>query len=285
MKCFFHSADLDGKCSGAIVRRNFPDCEMIGINYGDEFPWAAIAVGEKVFMVDFCLQPFEDMLQLRNQAELVWIDHHKTSIEESHGHGRFAGTRCVGIAACELTWEYFHPHNLMPRAVRLLGRYDVWDHEDLDTLPFQMGMRTIGDTGPDAQVWDQLLDRHASEAAIHNFGQKGSTIMAYKAQSDRARCNVAAFETELDGLRCIALNSALCNSQTFASVWDPDRFDAMLAFYWTAKGFWTVSLYVDDRDDVDVSVVAKAHGGGGHKEAAGFQCAELPFDLRQRAEQ
>lgn len=28
---------------------------------------------------------------------------------------------------------------------------------------------------------------------------------------------------------------------------------------------------------IDVSVIAKAHGGGGHKGAAGFICDNLPF--------
>lgn len=37
MYCFYHSKDLDGKCSGAIVKYKFPDCNMIGIDYGDKF--------------------------------------------------------------------------------------------------------------------------------------------------------------------------------------------------------------------------------------------------------
>jgi len=46
MKCFYHSVDLDGHCSGAIVKRAYPDCEMIGINYGDKFPWQQVYEGE-----------------------------------------------------------------------------------------------------------------------------------------------------------------------------------------------------------------------------------------------
>ena len=38
MKCFYHSADLDGQCSGAIVKLARPDCELVGIDYGDPFP-------------------------------------------------------------------------------------------------------------------------------------------------------------------------------------------------------------------------------------------------------
>lgn len=39
---FYHSADLDGFCSGAIIKYSFPECELIPINYGDTFPWEII---------------------------------------------------------------------------------------------------------------------------------------------------------------------------------------------------------------------------------------------------
>ena len=84
MKCFYHSADLDGHCSGAIVKLKYPDCEMIGINYGDIIDINNIHQDEEVFMVDFCLQPFDGMLELNKKAKLYWIDHHaKGSIDEA----------------------------------------------------------------------------------------------------------------------------------------------------------------------------------------------------------
>ena len=63
-KCFYHSADFDGHCSGAIIKKKFDDVEMIGINYGDEFPWSDIKPDETVYMVDFSLQPFDLMIKL-----------------------------------------------------------------------------------------------------------------------------------------------------------------------------------------------------------------------------
>ena len=37
---------------------------------------------------------------------------------------------------------------------------------------------------------------------------------------------------------------------------------------------WTVGLY---SETIDVSVIAKKYGGGGHTGAAGFVCDTLPF--------
>jgi len=68
MKCFYHNADLDGQCSGELIRRVLPNCELIGINYGDPFPWDSIVPGETVYMADYSLQPHSDMKRL-NKAK------------------------------------------------------------------------------------------------------------------------------------------------------------------------------------------------------------------------
>ncbi len=101
LKVFYHSADLDGHCSGAIVKYKFPDIEAIKINYGDKFPWGTIYSGETIYMVDFSLQPFEDMIKLNKLANLIWIDHHKTSIDDYINSGTaITGKTMIGSAGC-----------------------------------------------------------------------------------------------------------------------------------------------------------------------------------------
>lgn len=111
MKCFYHGIDLDGKMSGAIVRHFEPECEMFPINYGDQFPWHKIKENEKVYMVDFSLQPFGHMEHLVKECRLNWIDHHEVAIEDAGKTGindSLDGVHLeVGIGACQLTWEYF----------------------------------------------------------------------------------------------------------------------------------------------------------------------------------
>lgn len=287
MKCFYHSADLDGRCSGAIVKRRFPDCEMVGIDYGERFPSETVYFGEPIIMVDFSLQPWGDMVMLNNLAmRLTWIDHHKSAIEEYRNspiHGAQV-SYALDRAACELAWEFYFPDQPMPEAVYLLGRYDIWKHAEVPgALEFQYGMGLIDDTAPEAAIWSDLLvapgrDTYASlnaQARTIEIKQQGAVALRYQRQQNAAFCRAYAFETEMDGLRCIAANRGMSNSLLFESVWDREKYDAMLMFAWK-HGSWTVSLY-SDRPDVDVSVVCKARGGGGHKGAAGFQCSELPF--------
>jgi len=276
MKCFYHSADLDGHCSGALIKMAYPNCEMIGINYGDEFPWTTIKQGELVYMVDFSLQPFSGMLRLDNICQLVWIDHHKSSIEEATQLQWNIDNKKlkVGIGACYLVWQYINKGLLIPTFIKLLAEYDVWNHSDPRILPFQYGMRQIKNTNPENQdFWLSLFDVEM----VNRIGENGAIILDYQNSENEKYASACAFKTELDGLKCVTINKMLTNSKVFDSVWDESKYDAMMSFGFR-KGQWTVSLY-STKDTVDVSEIAKNRGGGGHKGAAGFQCEELPFKL------
>lgn len=278
MICFYHSADLDGHCSGALVKMKYPECKMFGINYGQDFPWDKIK-GEDVIMVDFCLQPFEDMLQIKEKANsFVWIDHHKSSIEESgHFYTEINGIRIDGIAACELTWDYFFSIENIPTFVSLLGRYDVGNHQaDPRVLPFQYGMKQHY-TDPSKDVmdfWNSLFDVEL----IQRIVEDGSIILRYKELEDENYAKACAFETEFEGYKCLAINKMLTNSQLFDSIWDNTKYDFMITFGWKS-GAWVVSIYTD-KEGYDGSKISKKYGGGGHKQASGFQCDEIPFELK-----
>ena len=276
--CFYHSADLDGHCSGAIVKRAIPEAELIGINYGDEFDFDMVA-GHQVIMVDFSLQPFVEMMVLAERVgELIWIDHHRSVIKEAVDHGlEVPGILDSSGAACEHCWLYYFPGEPMPEAVRLLGRYDVWDHDDPEVLPFQYGMRFYEETRPERNpgLWTMLLDHQMWKDVFDDTMSRGRSALEWERIQNAKRAKACAFEAELDGLDLIAMNHQLTNSKVFDSVWDPEKYHAMCTFGWR-KGKWTVSLY-SDRDDVDVGEIAKARGGGGHKGAAGFQCEKLPL--------
>lgn len=287
MKCFYHSADLDGQCSGAIVKHFYPECQLIGINHGQPFPWDIIENNEPVFVVDFSLQPFEDMIRLANMATLVWIEHHKTAIDESiarHVEKAIPGLRAVGKAGCELTWEYIQNFVMrdkpdkdpVPLAVKLLGRYDVWDLKDPMVMPFQYGMRTYNTDPNDQGFWAPFFEVEEFPCmTIDGIIWKGQAILDYIGQYNAKYIAAAAHTVMLDGLKCLAVNKLLANSQLFESAWDRNKYDAMLAFAWRGKS-WTVSLY-SDREDIDVGEICRKRGGGGHKGAAGFQCDSLPF--------
>ncbi len=293
MICFYHAGDFDGKCSAAIVKKKYPECGLYPLNYGTPFPWNEIQYGETVFMVDFSLQPFSDMEKLiKNNAigKLVWIDHHKSVISDffksglcldlsvaSDGTLRYTDDYSSKVvilktefAACELTWKYLFPTDVMPEAVNLLGRYDVWDHYFPEIKRFQWGLRSLPDTDPtNIKIWENLFD--SSRGFVKQLITKGSIILDFKALEDAKYLKSFAFETEFNGYSVLAANKGLTNSLLFDS--SPKDYDLFVTFAYK-HGLWDVFLY--SKKDIDVSVIAKKRGGGGHKGASGYQVKHLP---------
>lgn len=81
MICIYHNKDLDGYCSGAIVKLKYPDCKMIGYDYGQ--PLELDITGEPIIMVDVSvpMTTMKKLSQLSNH-QLTWIDHHASAIKD-----------------------------------------------------------------------------------------------------------------------------------------------------------------------------------------------------------
>lgn len=298
IKIFFHSSDLDGMCAGAIVKFKYPDAKLIGINYGQNFPFDTLDIkNDIVYMVDFSLQPFSEMVKLVSLIglnKLIFIDHHKSVIEDANKtmltndnitmsfNQVCPGKREIGKGACELTWEYLYPYEKMPFAVSLLGRYDVWDLSNPTTLDFQYGMR-LNNTWPDNQeLWKQFLrsdDNNETTMLIVDTIKSGETILKYQKQENEKYSKSCAFEVKFEGYNAICINKLLTNSQLFESVYDVTKHDIMISFGLRANGMWTMSFYTT-KEGVDVSEIARKYGGGGHKRASGAIFKELPFKIQ-----
>lgn len=277
MICFYHNADLDGKCSAAIIRKMFPGIKLYGINYGDKFPWSDLKDNGQVIMVDFSLQPFDEMVRLSNKYPLTWIDHHKSAISDynSKKYSKFNGHAILHEkkAGCELAWEYYFPHIPTPRAIRYLSQYDTWNFKDNDNvLPFQMGMRVYGELYPFDSTWEIVLSNN--NGFVDETIKMGHVILKYQDGLNRGYVKANSIPTEIEGIPALAVNGGQFNSQVFTGV-DAKTWPVWIVFI-RRQGQWSVHLY---SKTVDVSVIAHKHKGGGHKGAAGFQCDKLPFKI------
>lgn len=289
----YHKADFDGICAAAVALRKYPDAQLIPINYGEKFPIDDIQIDDTIIMVDFGLQPFSLMVELDSRCgELIWIDHHDTAIAAYHEarleldlEWDLNGLRDQECAGCELTWRYLFPYESMPKAVRLLGRYDVWDHEDAEVIPFQYGCRSIKDlTDPRSPTWQDMLDENPNGIAVlQSYLEIGEITYARTRTEYEKYAKACSFSATVGGKRAIVANRAMANSQLFDAVWDPEKYDLMALFAFR-KGMWRVSLYTT-KDDVHCGNIAKALGamyggtGGGHAKAAGFSARQIPFPL------
>lgn len=281
--CIYHEADLDGVMSAAIVKRYSKEkgesIDLIPYNYGKEIP--DVNKYDKVFVVDvsFGKRTMFLFMEWREKGiDVVWIDHHKSAIDEAGLDASIIkGKRRVGAAACELTWEYLFDDIRAPMIVQLLGAYDVWDHDRFewsDTLAFQYGMR--GHVGLNPKVALDLLERLYDDKTNENkfveiMIENGKIIIEYIYEKNKGEIGMFSFVAEIAGHKAVCMNTTEFNSTTFESIYDPNIHDMMMPFCWNGR-FFRCSLYTTKKD-LDCSAVARSvsPGGGGHKQAAGFQ--------------
>ena len=89
-----------------------------------EFPLNKIEKDERVFIVDFSIEP-EDMRELlKITKNVVWIDHHKTTIEKYQDfESCIPGIRMTGpgISGASLTCWYFRNNAFSDGMERVQG--------------------------------------------------------------------------------------------------------------------------------------------------------------------
>lgn len=282
MVCIYHSKDLDGWSSAAIVNNKFMGVELVGYDYGDPFPEIRKDVPLVVVDVSF---PMEHMLKMAEDRglDLMWIDHHiKSMMEYAAFMKERDNTFCItcikdGLASCELTWGAFHPDEPMPKAIRLLGMYDVgrkespeeWENE---VLPFQFGMRAIC-SSPEEFPALLLKDNEDSIAFIERVINDGKAILQYMRKTDSVIMERKAFAAEFLGHRALCLNAASFSFLSFASIWDSTKYDIAVGFNFNGKQ-WVGSIY-SDKENINCNEIAGRLGGGGHKRASGFSVDDI----------
>lgn len=277
-----HSADFDGLFCKEIAKKFLSEAQVLGWDFG--MPQIPFPVSGLVYILDLPPECCSDI----DFSRLIWIDHHKSSIEKWAASESIPGFRLDGVAACRLAWAYFSSNPMLrlpdkaaflnrkvpePYAVTLAGEYDVWDHtrsKNVD-VTFQFGLRA-------QQVidWDSLL-RTNYDAVLESYLEQGAVIEQYSKKVNADVIEARGFDLEFEGLKFLALNTIKKSSLTFESG-IKEHHDGCLSFSWDGNNkTWIVSMYGVPGKDIDLSEIAKKHGGGGHRTACGFQAKSLPW--------
>ena len=277
--CFYHN-DLDGICSAAIVRKanpakiDEPDTEVkcIPCDYGKE-PNPREYPDADIFLVDFTFDR-KTMEWLIKRDNFVWIDHHKTAGEKHPdiwNDKNIKGNRGTAMAACEYTWKYFFPKEMMPPSVASVGDVDMWEFDVEHSLEFFEAVNAVIDD-PYAELWSPLLHRFNYGKKYRELIEHGKTLLIAKTKRVKQ-----TFKDGYDGCwhghktRFMNTNHDISDCGNYAV-----KQGYPLAFIWYLdNNFIRVGLR---SGTVDVSEIAKKHGGGGHKAAAGFQLTFNEFE-------
>ena len=270
MKCFYHN-DNDGLVSAAIVAQKYPHGKYIPINYNVSFPIEIIEEAEIVYIVDFSIEP-ETMEQLlKITPNVFWIDHHKTAIEKLKDFENIKGIRNVYNAGCVLTWWHINPGVEVPKIVKFVEDRDLWAWKyGNSTRDANFNLQALN-LKPTDSMWIELFKNY------ENVLELGANINNFiESQYDQLAPNIGTINWECYDWQI--LNSSLFGSEGFRA---EENYYLIRYYYNHPTRKWVISLY---SDKIDVSIIAKKYGGGGHTGAAGFTCDSLPWEDEKLAQ-
>lgn len=266
----FHDQCMDGLVAAWVAWRHYHgQGQYIPVRYGAPPPVACAS--RNVLIVDFCYPP-DVTEQLANGAkQVIILDHHKTAIERFEAGWR---TRSDVVAifdttrsGAELT-EWFFTEQQKDWLVSYVGDRDLWKFQ----LPHSrevnayLAATVLGLETHDAfcqleeirrTPLQKILERGIGaqrqvEAFVLQVGEEVRRIPRFAGYEDIPLVNLAKPMTS-DVL------NALAKTSLFAMGWRVEKSNRII-----------FSLRSTDPAGVDVQDIAKAHGGGGHKHAAGF---------------
>ena len=274
---------------------------MIDYNIDLNFDHIDFAKGDTVYFLDYSFSNIHNISQLEsllrkrhNPNDVIWIDHHKTSIGLLEEYD-IPGIRKIGL--CGAAWTYlfcedkldeykdlsekeisekFHSDlNICP-FLKYIDDYDCWKKIYPVTNDFHYGLNISHPT--DYSIDILLSDKLASSTELRRCLLNGDAIQTYLKKNDRDyHVDMYGFEYTLPkehgGLKCFCLNRK-GNSIMFGD--KINQYDAVIPFYYN-NGKWTYSIF-SVKENIDCSEVAKTYGGGGHRGAAGFAIKEFIFD-------
>lgn len=251
----------DGFCAAWIAHRYFgDDADYLPVQYGQEPPDVR---DRRVWILDFSYK--RPVLEAMGAvaAGLIVLDHHKTAQAElaevryqCPGFVRFDMNKSGG----RLTWEHFYPGKEAPWLVAFTEDRDLWTWK----LPSSREVSAALASRPRTfEEWDRL----GAMPGPGPLADEGAAILRYQAEQVEAQVKHAA-EIDLDGHRVLAVNATMLISEITGRLAEGRPFGASYFIRGDGKRVWSLR----SRDGgMDVSEVAKRRGGGGHRNAAGFE--------------
>lgn len=292
----YHASCADGFGAAFAAWLKLGDeAEYVPMQYG--FDLVPDFKGRDVCMLDFSW-PKHLMGDLFQAAKrVVWLDHHKTAFEMWRGdyfkgiaHYEEHAAKHIKLddnkSGAYLAWEYFHPGIEVPMFIRHIDDYDRWQFQIEGTKELNKALWSApwnfpqwkelleSDLTPMYKAGKAILRAHEQnvQSVVKGAARKCSIVPAVINSSDSYKAPWVWWYDEEHGDTC-GVNGLAANcpphlasdvghelanqSGTYGLLWSIDKDNRC-------------KCSLRSNGDYDVSAIAKAFGGGGHKNAAGF---------------
>ena len=266
----YHASCWDGFCAAWIARNALQGkVECIPVQYGQDPPAQAFEKDATLYILDFSYR-HDVMCQIASlrTGNVIVLDHHKTAEAELKGIEQELIANGCGDAltvifdmdksGARLTWEHFNPASIpCPWLVDYTEDRDLWRW----SLPYSKEVNAALRSYPlDFDTWDGFNDWIP-------LIKEGTAILRREEQIIDSHIQRAR-EVEMDGHNILVVNATVLFSDIAGKLAEGRPFGACYFDRQDGKRQWSLR----SRDGgVDVAEIAKAHGGGGHRNAAGFE--------------
>lgn len=222
------------------------------VRHGSPLP--EISSDARLAIVDFAY-PREVLLELAGRVEsLIVLDHHRSAAVDLEGLD-FA-LFDMEKSGARMAWEYWHQGRPFPEAFAYVEDRDLWRWKLPESREVALALTQIPF---DFEQWARL--------EVANLRLAGRSLLGFQL-SLIERAVKKAHWIELAGHRVPASNSCLFQSEIGDELCRKFPEAAFAAVYYNKGDSLAWSLR--SVGEFDVSQVASAFGGGGHRNAAGF---------------
>lgn len=255
--CIYHGNCADGFGAAWVVRKALGEIDFYPGKYQEPPP---DVTGKDVVMVDFSYKR-PVLLEMAAKANSILIlDHHKTAVEDlvdlpANVTAKFD----MHHSGAMLTWEHFFPGQEVPSLLLHIEDRDLWRFALQNTRQIQANIFSYP---YDFQVWDKLMATEAEELAA-----EGEAIERKHFKDIRELLGATTREMCIGGHHVPVANLPYTMSSDAGHELAKGR--PFAACYWDTPAGRVFSLR-SSKEGMDVSIIAKHYGGGGHRNAAGF---------------
>lgn len=267
----YHGNCTDGFTAAWVAHRFFGPsvAEFYPAFYAQPAPECT---GRDVYILDFSYKRPVMLDIMATANNVVILDHHKTAQEDLDGLVEEAKEKLQSPAKAKIVFdmeksgarlasEYFFP-GFVSMLVQYVEDRDLWRFR----LPKSRQVNSaIHSYEFGWETWTRLHNR--LEKSYESLATEGEAIERL-IKSQVRKAVYAANEIEIDGHRVLAVNATVNFSEVAGELAEGRPFGAAWFIRKDGKRQWSLR----SRDGgIDVSEIAKKFGGGGHRNAAGFE--------------
>lgn len=273
----YHGGCDDGFTAAWAARKVLPDAEFRPYTYEMAPPPVEDVRGRDVYVLDFSFTEAA-LNQIADLAtKVVVLDHHKTAAPAlevfARCHQDDPSIRVVfdqSKSGAVLAWEYFHPNTPLPELVKYVQDRDLWRWEEPASRQFSAFLRSFPRTW---EIWDHVDQMFGGTATRDSMVNEGHAILRYQARLVQELAD-RAVPVELFAYKTLLADAPLELHSEVGKVLADRTGTFGMCFAVRPGGTAGRSLVqfgLRSVGDFDVGALATQMGGGGHKNAAGFE--------------